>query len=394
MNFKYYLGSYEKKNGHRALRLKMETSKSDVQYIDSGISVLKTQWDSSKQRVKRHPLEEQLNGNLTSLLSQVQKLHYNNKGLSAKRLHFVYNNRKEYDHSSFISFYRSIVEEMRLKGKVRTATTQDKYIDKLQRFSGNVAFSDLSPQFAKDYERWMLKSGNKVNTIASNFKAIYSALNKAVKLGVISSNPMKGYEIRTENTEKESLTYKEILRLSEFEIPERFKGMIRARDMFLFSFYTAGMRFSDLCRLKWSNMEGDNLIYTMNKSRSRAGAKRTIPLSPKAVSILKGYKGRGYVFPILDGSEKGIEEVERKIYIGNNAVNRSLKILAKKVGLKKVTMHLAKHSFADFAVKNDVSLLMISKLLGHTKLSTTQHYLKDFYHKEQADEISRLFGGL
>ncbi len=54
-------------------------------------------------------------------------------------------------------------------------------------------------------------------------------------------------------------------------------------------------------------------------------------------------------------------------------------------------MHLTKHSFADFAVKNNKGLLMISKLLGHTKLSTTQNYLKDFYQKEGTDEMNRLF---
>ena len=58
---------------------------------------------------------------------------------------------------------------------------------------------------------------------------------------------------------------------------------------------------------------------------------------------------------------------------------------------KSISMHMAKHSFADYAVKNDVGLLMISKLLGHTKLSTTQHYLKDFYHKEQSDTMNELF---
>ena len=79
--------------------------------------------------------------------------------------------------------------------------------------------------------------------------------------------------------------------------------------------------------------------------------------------------------------------------IANNAINRSLRIVCEKADIeKRVNMHMAKHSFADFAVKNDTGLLMISKLLGHTKLSTTQHYLKDFYQKEQTDEMNRLFG--
>ncbi|MFV0565363.1 MAG: hypothetical protein ACK5NB_05960 [Flavobacteriaceae bacterium] len=64
MNFKYYLASYKKQNGTYSIRLKLETNKKDIQYIDSKISVLKTQWDAKRQKVKRHTLEEQLNGQL------------------------------------------------------------------------------------------------------------------------------------------------------------------------------------------------------------------------------------------------------------------------------------------------------------------------------------------
>ena len=52
MNFNYYLSTYLKKNGTQLIRLKIETSKKDVQYIDSGISVLKNQWDDKKKKIK------------------------------------------------------------------------------------------------------------------------------------------------------------------------------------------------------------------------------------------------------------------------------------------------------------------------------------------------------
>ena len=308
----------------------------------------------------------------------------------------LYKNNKNYDSSSFLDFYQEIVDEARLKGKIRTANTQDKYIKKLREFTSHVSFSDLSIQFAKDYEKWMLERGNKVNTVASNFKAIFSVINKAVKIGIISQNPIKGFQIITENTQKDSLTFEEISKLSDLKIPLRFKGMIKSRDMFLFSFYTAGMRFSDICRLRWENIVDNEISYTMNKSRTRAGAKRTLPLVPKAISIVEKYKGKDplFVFPPLYGMDKrSLEDVEQQLYISNNATNRSLRIVCEKADIKKwVNMHMAKHSFADFAVKNNTGLLIISKLLGHTKLSTTQHYLKDFYQKEETDEMNRLFG--
>ena len=241
----------------------------------------------------------------------------------------------------------------------------------------------------------MLIKGNKTNTIASNFKAIYAALNKAVNLGLIVKNPFKGHTITTENVEKQSLTYDEILELSDLEIMPRHKGMIKARDMFLFSFYSAGMRFSDVCKLKWKNIINENIVYTMEKSKSRSGARRTIPLNQKSIEIIEKYRGRNdiFVFPILYGYNKStIEEIEHRLYIQNNAVNRSLRILGERANLSfNLTMHVAKHSFADYAVKNDVGILILSKLLGHTKLSTTQQYLKDFYHKEESETMNNLF---
>ena len=284
---------------------------------------------------------------------------------------------------------------MRLKDKIRSVNTNQKYIIKLKKFSSNISFSDLSVLWAKDFENWMLKKGNKINTITSVFKSINSALNKGVKSGIINSNPIKGYQIVSKNVEKQSLTLDEIQTIIDLKILPRHKAMIKSRDMFLFSFYTAGMGFTDVCKLQWCNIIGNDIVYTMNKAKSRTGGRRTIPLNPKSLAILEKYKGKNdcFVFPSLHGYEKlSTEKVEYRIYIQNNDLNRALKIIAKQCKIDKpISMHMAKHSFTDYAVKSDVGLLMISKLLGHTKLATTQNYLKDFYHKEESDTINKLF---
>lgn len=393
MIFRLQLNSYKKQNGTQAIRLRFFLSQNDSQYIDTKISVLKNQWDHKKQAVKKHPLEENLNASLKDILSKVQKLYYKNKEVSAKRLLQIYKSSQKHNTSSFLDYYQELVDEMLLKEKIRSAKTNQRYINKLKQYASFISFSDLSVLWAKDYEKWLLKRGNKTNTIASNFKAIYASLNKAANSGLIDSNPLKGYEIVSENVEKQSLTLEEIQQIINLEILPRNKGMLKARDMFLFSFYTAGMRFTDMCKLKWSNIIGEDIVYTMNKSKSRSGSRRIIPLNPKSKDILNKYKGNTYVFPTLYNCEKESQEViEHKIYISNNNLNRALKIIAKQCNIMKpVSMHMAKHSFTDYAVKNDVNVLMISKLLGHTNLSTTQHYLKDFYHKEESDTINMLF---
>lgn len=395
MIFSFQQRSYKKKNGTQAIRLRFFTSSNDSQFVDTKISVTKNQWDPSKQTIKKHHLEENLNASLQSLLTEIKRLHYKNPGASAKRLLQIYRNTKKYDTSSFLDFYQSVINEMELKGKNRSAKTAQVYLNKLKDFSSFISFSDLSVQWAIEYEKHLLEKGNSINTIASNFKSIYAALNKAVKSGIIEKNPIRGYEITVENTEKVSLTYDEVQKIIDFYIHPRFKGMVIARDMFLFSFYTAGMRFTDMCKLKWSNIVGNEIVYTMNKSKSRIGSRRTIPLVDEAKSIIDKYKGNNdhFVFPPLYGYEKSNnKEIEYRIYIRNNSLNRSLKQIDKhlKIG-KELNMHMAKHSFTDYAVKNKIGVLMISRLLGHTKLATTQHYLKDFYQEEEVEAINTLF---
>lgn len=395
MNFQFQQRTYKKQNGTQAIRLRIFTSANDIQYIDTGISVLKNQWDDKKQQVKKHPIEEQLNASMNALLNDVKILYYKNEGVSAKRLLQIYKNSKKYDGSSLLNFYQSIVDENKMKGAIRTAKTQQHYIDKLSKFASFLSFADISPLWAKDYEKWLISRGNKPNTIASNFKCLNAILNKAVKMGLIEKNPLKGYEIKTVNSKKEVLSIEDIGLLENYEIAPHFKGMELARDIFLFSFYMAGMRFSDVCKLKWENVTDTEVVYTMGKSEKRAGATRYIPITPKVKQILERYKAnKTFIFPILDKCDlNDIEKVEYTIYIANNKLNRSIKILAKHAGITKhVSMHIAKHSFASYAVKNNVNLFHISKLLGHTKLSTTEHYLRDFFQKEQTDVMNSLFG--
>jgi len=389
MIFNFNLSTYKKQDGTKAIRLRIATSSRDNQFIKTDIFLLSHQWDSKKQKVKRHPLEEKLNAKLQSLKTDVQNVFFKNTGVSAKTLLERY--KAKNTSLSFLDYYQDVVDEMKLKQQISTAKTNQKYITKLKKYSNEIYFSDLTPIWIKRYELWMLNRGNQVNTIASNFKSINAVLNKALKAGVIESNPIKSITIKTENTKKESLTLEEIERLKDLKIEPRFKGLIMAKDMFLFSFYTAGMRFTDICKLKSDDVVGDNIIYIMSKAKNRKGAKRIIPLNKFSKKIIDKYKGSEYVFPVLNGITN-VEMISSKIYIKNNNINRALKTLACKCDINKsLSMHIAKHSFTDYAVKSNVDLLMISKLLGHTKLSTTEYYLKDFYQKEQSEVIKKMF---
>lgn len=396
MNFQFQIREYKKQNGTQAIRLRFFTSARDIQYLDTGISVLKTQWDSKKQIVKRHPLEEKLNTSLTALLNEVKSLYYKNEGVSAKRLLQIYKNANKYDENSFFNFFQEVINEMALKESFYSVQVQKAVFNKLKEFSSYLNFSDINPVWAKDYQQWALKKGNKLNTVNANLKVVKAILNKAVRLEIIDKNPLHNYELTYLNSQKDFLTYEEIQKIENAVFPERNKNWNLARDVFLFSFFSAGMRFGDVCKLKWENITQNEIVYIMGKSIRRSGAKRYLPLNSKTLNILEKYKNENsvFVFPMLKGFEKADKRrIISRISSCNLDLNRALKKIAKFVLINKnLSLHISKHSFADYAVKNNVDLLHISKLLGHTKLATTEHYLKDFYDKEQADVMNKLFG--
>src|SRR5690606_36954170 len=114
--------------------------------------------------------------------------------------------------------------------------------------------------------------------------------------------------------------------------------------------YLAGMRVSDLLRLRWRDIRDGRLHYTMGKN-NKAGS---LKLPDQALEIINGYKGShtgkdDLIFPELnvveDFSDKYL--VQRKISYGIKNINKYLKLSAKMAGIDKpLTMHIARHSFA------------------------------------------------
>lgn len=104
----------------------------------------------------------------------------------------------------------------------------------MKEFAGHVSFSDLSIQFAKEYERWIIEKWNKVSINAFNFKSIYAVLSKSVVSGAIKTNRKGGCQTVTRNTEKVYLTFDEIEKLAGLEIPIQYRGMSKARNRYYF----------------------------------------------------------------------------------------------------------------------------------------------------------------
>lgn len=145
------------------------------------------------------------------------------------------------------------------------------------------------------------------------------------------------------------------------------------RDKCIFELlYSAGLRISEACNLKMSDVDMDAGMITVE---GKGGRERLVPFGEKSLKILKQYleKSRPEILKTrtclyLFVSKKGS-------YINRKSVWRLLNIYIKRTGInKKVTPHTLRHSFATHLLENHANLREVQELLGHIDISTTQIY--------------------
>ena len=155
----------------------------------------------------------------------------------------------------------------------------------------------------------------------------------------------------------------------------------RAKDMFLFGCFT-GLSYIDIKTLAPEHFEKDSTgRIWIKKRRVKTGVLSRIPLLPIAKLILDKYKGGKKLLPIQDPAD----------------INKYLKDIAILCDIKKrITFHTSRHTFAStVTLANNISLEVVSKMLGHTNTRMTTHYAKliDKCIGEQMDKLMETFIG-
>ena len=200
-------------------------------------------------------------------------------------------------------------------------------------------------------------------------------INLAVKLEWIIKNPFGQFQLKFEKYDRQYLSERELdLIENTYFNQERLE---RVKDIFIFSCYT-GLSFIDVKELTMHQIVlGMDHKYWIHTKREKTNETVKIPLLPKALKIVEKYKGLAH----LTGSATLLP------LCSNQKTNSYLKEIAKACGIhKNITFHVARHTFATtIMLSNGVPIETVSKLLGHTKLSTTQIYARVLEHKISED---------
>lgn len=326
-------------------------------WIGTGVKVYADQWDD-KRKVSARPDSLDLNMKLDLMMSNI--LEYVNSLIRRKvpfdfeSLDVFLKNSSESD--SFIDFIVRRTDERkdRAEGTIKHYRTLVKVLEDFGRIN---YFHDLTRSNITMFDDYLRSKGIKDTTVYGYHKNMKAYINEAIRFGIISENPYVGLKInRGKSDKRKYLTYEEMRRMERCRIAD--PSVNRVRDLFLFQCYT-GLAYSDLYKFDFaSDVERRGNKFIIADRRVKTNEDYFIVLLSPAMDILKKYD---FDLPV----------------ISNQKYNDYLKVAASFAKIdKNLTTHCARHTFAVFALNNGVPMEVVSKMLGHTNIKTTQIYAK------------------
>lgn len=225
----------------------------------------------------------------------------------------------------------------------------------------DIGLGELTPQFITDFSVWLsAERGLRGGTVWLACQLLKGVVTRAHGRGLLLWNPFCQFHIAKNIRPREYLTEEELLKLIKAELP---KANLRfARDIFVFAAFT-GLSFIDIRELRGENIievYGSEWICT---KRHKTGIPFQVKLLPVAQEIIRrhGTLSGGRIF-------------------GDLQYRTLAKQVAKVMNVcgfrKHITLHCARHSFAVLALSKGMPIESVSRILGHTNITTTQIYAK------------------
>lgn len=340
-------------------------------FIGTGIKLYVDQW-SKDSKVKNHPQSALYNQQLSDIVADIYDFAYQ---LSLHKKEFSFEKLDEHlgksgkdTACSFLHFMRKRILERPI---AETTRKKHWYILKaLEEFGKIKSFSDICYQTVMEWDEFAKKRCKRQSSVYNYHKVLKIFVREAYASQLITADPYQTIKLDHGTSESRKFLTKEELQRIEDGVFED-KCLERVRDMFLFCCYT-GLAYADLSKFDFNEAIYSDGMYRIRDYRQKTGTEYNISLVNKAMVILEKYD---YHLPI----------------ISNQKYNAYLKVIGAFCEIKKrLTSHVARHTFATtVTLGNGVRIEVVSKMLGHTNIHTTQIYAKVF--QEEVDkEFNRL----
>ncbi|MDC6385878.1 site-specific integrase [Flagellimonas taeanensis] len=352
-------------------------------------------WDNLNKKVKGKTKESQdINRYLdlvqARLLNIYQDLKYKGDLITPQLVKSLYNGENINSKTllDLLEYHNRKIENTLAPGTIRNFGITENYINRFLKNNlktSDVHLRQLNYKFISDLEMFLVnyypKGHPKAmshNTVMKHLQRLRKIINLAYQLEWIDRDPFLRWKPTFEQKQREFLNANELSNLENYDF--FIERLDRVRDLFVFSCYT-GISYSDIMELTDNNLivgsDGNRWIIT---KRLKTKTSVRVPLLVPAKKILDKYKNH----PVTICSKTLLPKIT------NEKTNLYLKEIADAVGINKnLTFHMARHTFATtVTLSNGVPIETVSKMLGHTKLSTTQIYARVLDKKLSEDMIA------
>lgn len=322
-------------------------------YFDTGVRITPDDWNARKQAVQeKNPLAKQYNKVIDEIYEKVKGLTVlavgNDGQFSLDELAYLY----KYGGGKVSDFYSLLdgVLEVSNAGQ-STKTTLRSIISTIKDTGLLKSLNSITAHGVGAFDKTMTEKGLKPSYI----KLVHSVVRRGVRLGmergVLAKDPYTSFRVR--GAEESRIRY---LSKGQIEALHTLEGLNEscslARDKFLLQVYT-GMAVSDL----------DKAVFDLEKGVLRDNRRKT---------------GTGFVVKLMKPAKEILESYGGELpKIGYQWYRQSLRKIGEMIGVSPLTSHMARHTFATtITLSNKVPLPIVSKMLGHTNITTTQRYVK------------------
>lgn len=343
------------------------TSERKSFYVSTGIKVCLGQFDGRriKMRIDCLTLTETLTKTIAEITEAVER-SWEDGSFSPETIKQAMD-RDQKKRPDLFKWMEQRVEEHSLKESTRR---QHRVAVKMMKECGIFrSWDDLTIQNIIRFDEMLKRNMASQQTVHSYHKRLRPYIKDAYIFGMIEKNPYDGFTSPVGKSERiRYLTDEERRKIENTELDN--STLEKVRDCFLFCCYT-GLAYGDASTLKDENIVtmGNDTYIISERVKNRADI--YIKLIDKARKIMDKY---GNHLP----------------WMSNEKYNLYLKALAAHCGIdKRLTSHMARHTFATSALHNGVPIQVVSKMMSHSSIKMTQNYAKIL-----AEDVSKGFDHL
>jgi site-specific recombinase XerD len=341
----------------------------------------------------------QLNRELTNRIRAARALHLAHPALSAAQLaDALRRNFTDPTADEPADFFSAAAAEIAGRRNASTANRLGSAVATFRRFVGApvIDLAQIDRPLIRKFEYWLFQQPDikSANSVTSVLVSVATLLRQQLRDGAPGTDPFVRYKYPSAPTAKAKLTRDEITAMEELPLPVG-SPLWRARSAFLIQFYAHGARIGDVLELLTSDVYENRLSYKMGKT----GKIKSVAIPDALANIidtLKAHYPGTYLLPYVCGHYATLSELdqltERKRK--TSLINKYLKDIARAIGCpKKLTTHVARHSLANLADRATLDTRAVQRLLGHSKIATTERYLADLRDDELDAAAALTYGG-